>query len=114
MSEFQVAIPYRDRAETLDADAISDLPMAQGGEERAVVRSILVNARLNGAETVGDMLDRLDAAAPAERRRIVDRARAKNGLTTFAEIEHNHRRAEIRRWSRSRSGFESTPKPGRR
>jgi HNH endonuclease len=79
---WQIRIPFRDRDEPLDADALTDLPAALEGEDRDVTRELMVQARLEGARTVGDVLDRVEAVGPRGRRQLLDEARTALGLPT--------------------------------
>jgi hypothetical protein len=88
LARFEVQIPFRNRSQPLDAEAISDLPRALDDREaRAVTREILFEAATTGIETVGGVLDRLEAASPADRRRLVNSAREVAGFQTLDRIE---------------------------
>lgn len=64
----EIAIPFRDRNQPI-LEAVDDLRLALDGEERNLAREILSDALLNeGDRTVGDLLGRLEAASPDERR----------------------------------------------
>jgi hypothetical protein len=95
---WKLAIPYRDRGEPLDAQALDELPRALAGEDRDVARHVLLAARLAGAETLGDALDKLETASPAERRRTLDRAREAVGLESTTAIEKRRALIEATRW----------------
>ena len=53
-------------------------------EDRQVARRIVLDWASDGAKTVGDALDRLEAMPAAERRELLDRTRAEIGLPTTA------------------------------
>lgn len=55
--------------------------------QREVVRELVGWAATNGAETVGEMLERFEALAPTERREIVDRAREAAGQPSVGAVE---------------------------
>jgi hypothetical protein len=87
MSEFHLP-RYQDRDQPLDAAALDELPRAiEDREEREVVRQFLVNAKLDGDQTMGDVLRRFEDASPAGIRAIVDEARAGVGLDTLDDHE---------------------------
>jgi hypothetical protein len=94
----RIRIPYRDRNQPLDAEAVSDLPRALAGDERTVARQLLMDARGGGALTVGQALDDLERATPAQRRTRLDRARADAGLPTLGALEEQRSRAAANRW----------------
>ena len=67
------------------ADAARDLPT---DEARAIVRQLVLDELVGGsATTVGELLDKIEQAAPAERRKMLDDARVGAGLPTTATVE---------------------------
>jgi hypothetical protein len=85
MAEFR--LPHRSPDQPI-LDAISsDLDVLEG-EERIVAREVLKEALLSeGRETVGELLDDLEAASREERRERVERARSRAGLPSLSSIE---------------------------
>jgi hypothetical protein len=77
---WHLQIPYRDRSAPLTdvADAARALSTH---EERSVVRQLVLGEIVDGsATTVGQLLDKLEKAGPAGRRKVLDDARVKAGL----------------------------------
>ncbi len=66
------------------------------GPERDVARELAVQARLDGLATAGQLIDRLEHADGAQRRRLLDRAREAAGLEPLAELEQQERIAALR------------------
>jgi hypothetical protein len=99
MSDPRFRLPYRDRAEPLGPEALDLAEALDDSEERRVVQHILFEA---GTErelrTVGDLLDRFARMAPAERRVLVDEARAACGFTTYSELARRREFARATRW----------------
>jgi hypothetical protein len=58
-----IRVPFRDRSDSLAdvADAARALP---AGEDRAVVRGLVLEAAESGMATAGDMLDALTGMTP--------------------------------------------------
>lgn len=132
---YEIPVPHRDRDQTL-LDAIDDLRQAPlSPAERNVAREVLINAALQqGEHTIGELCDRLEAASPAERRAVLDRARDQLGLepveTVIAreKFEAGNRALKPGRDARGRSvqqcpadgcgrvsvGPSGIPEPGRR
>jgi hypothetical protein len=81
-----IRVPFRDRGDTL-ADVADHARALPAGEDRAVVRGLVLNGATAGLATAGDLLDRIEAATPAERRVMLDGARARAGLPSLAEID---------------------------
>src|SRR5215218_10446999 len=82
---WEIRIPFADRSESL-VDVIGhmgDLPV----EDRDVVREIVVSARLDGMHTAGELLDRLEAMEPHERRELLDAARGAVGLEPTSTVD---------------------------
>ncbi len=80
----EIRIPYRSRDDTLPA--VADAARALTGDDRTVVRQIVLDAAASGLATAGDLLDRLQAGSPAERRALLDRARSSAGLPTASAL----------------------------
>jgi hypothetical protein len=91
MSDNTIRVPFRDRDDTLaaTADAARALP---AGKDRDVVRGLVLNGARDGLATAGDLLDRIEAATPAERRVMLDGARTRAGLPSLAEVDAQHAR----------------------
>ena len=81
-----IRVPFRDRADSL-ADVADNARALPAGEDRAVVRGLVLNGATDGLATAGDLLDRIEAATPAERRVMLDGARTRAGLPSLAEID---------------------------
>ena len=100
---FEIHIPHRSPAEPLTAvaDYARELPT---DEDRTVVRHLVLGEVLSddSAATVGEFLDKLEKASPAERRERLDAARAKAGLDTASDTELRERMAEAGRQSAGR------------
>jgi hypothetical protein len=84
MSDNTIRVPYRSGDDTLAdvADAARALP---AGEDRAVVRGLVLQAAESGMAMAGDMLDALGRMSPEARRRLLDRAREHADVPTTAE-----------------------------
>jgi hypothetical protein len=65
------------------ADAARALP---AGEDRAVVRGLVLEAAENGMSTAGQVLDALEGMTVDARRRLLDRARARADVPTTAQV----------------------------
>jgi hypothetical protein len=66
------------------ADHVRALP---AGEDRDVVRGLVLEAAHSGMSTAGDVLDALEGMTPDARRRLLDRARERGGLPSLAEVK---------------------------
>ena len=86
MSGDMIRVPFRSRDDSLAdvADAARALP---AGEDRAVVRGLVLQAAESGMATAGDMLDALTGMSPEARRRLLDRAREHADVPTTAEVK---------------------------
>ena len=83
---WQIQIPHRSRSDSLTdvAEASRELPT---DEERAVVRQLVLGEIVGGsATTVGDLHERIEKAAPEQRREMLDDARVKAGLPTTGDV----------------------------
>lgn len=93
---WQISIPHRSAEDPLAsvAEAAHVLP----ADEARVVRRLVLGALVDGtAATVGDLLDRLEAMSPGERRKVLDDARVKAGLESASELEFRERHATVQR-----------------
>ena len=109
MSDWQLRIPYRSRSDSLTsvADAARELPT---DEERAVVRQLVLDEIVGGsAATAGELLDKVEKASPAERRRMLDDARAGAGLPTTGEVEFEARFKMTQHAARLKAGNDHRP-----
>ena len=81
---WSISIPFVSRSDSLPAvaDAARALPE---GDDRAVARQIVLRGMTSGMTTAGDLVDRLAAMSPAERRALLDQARVGAGLPSTAE-----------------------------
>jgi hypothetical protein len=87
MTEFHIPVPYRDRRDPLDLEAV-DVADALEGDERRMAHHLLWEASLDPhLETVGDLINKIERASPEERRQIADEARAAAGLPSVAEAK---------------------------
>jgi hypothetical protein len=88
VTDWRISIPHRDLDEPLNAAAIEELPRAlPPGDERLVVRQLLLDARARGVENVGALLADVQQLDPAQRRGLLDRARAGVGLAPVHQVE---------------------------
>jgi hypothetical protein len=81
----ELRVPHRSRGQSL-IDAMSDARVIEDSDERRVVRGLLMSAKLEGSETVGQVLDDLERMTPAERRRVVDVTHQRVGLPTLVSF----------------------------
>jgi hypothetical protein len=74
----QLRFPVRSREDPLSA--LGDLAREAliDPTEREIVREVALHLAADGAETVGDAVDALEAAGPAGRRELVDEARMRS------------------------------------
>ena len=86
---WQISIPYQHRDERL-VDTASHCRRL-GGDDRAVARSIVLDAAMNGMRTASDLLDHLDSLEPHERRALLDQARADVGLESTEAADARER-----------------------
>jgi hypothetical protein len=92
MSDWVVNLPMRHRSEPINADALSDLPSAlRKGPERDMARQLLLESRLAGMSTVGEVADWLNDLDGPGRRRVLDRLRGHVGLASTGEVEAQRR-----------------------
>ena len=68
-------------------DVIDDLSSTLDGEDRLVTREVLIEARMDGQETIGEVLQNLENMAKEERRDLVDRARGRIGLPSVGSVQ---------------------------
>ena len=59
----------------------------RGPNGTQVVRKLLLDAYLHGAQNLGEILDALDQASPAQRRQMLDEARVCGDLRALAVSE---------------------------
>ena len=109
MTDWRIQIPYRDRSALLTdvADAARELPT---DEARAIVRSLVLGELVGGsATTVGELLDKIEQATPAERRKMLDDARVGAGLPTTATVEAHQAAEMASHAARIKAGAETRP-----
>jgi hypothetical protein len=87
VANWQIDIPHRSRDESVVDVLCDDLRAIEDRESRAVARAVLQEAAESGTRTVGEVMDRLNRADPAEVREMLDRARVAAGLETTADVE---------------------------
>jgi hypothetical protein len=82
---WSIRVPYTSRDDSLIdvAAAATNLP----DDDRVVVQHILLEARLAGDSTAGDLLDRLGRLSAGERRRVLDNAREAGGLPRSEDLD---------------------------
>jgi hypothetical protein len=96
-------INYVDRSDSLDVTAIENAAHGLKGEERQAVQMLMFEAATDSTlRTVGDLLDRIDRASPAERRQMFNSARQKAGLPT---AEAADARRKVQEHSRALRGL---------
>jgi hypothetical protein len=107
VSRWQIQIPHRDRSDSLTdvVEAARELAPDDDRVLRQIVRDELVGG---SAATAGELLDKLEAATPAERRRLLDTARAKVGLPTTDDVEATERYEAANAAGRIRAAKQST------
>jgi hypothetical protein len=103
---WRINFAFRDRDQHL-AEVLAD-QHALPRDERPVARAVLLElATEPGIDTAGDALDRLEAASPDERRRMLDQARAAAGLRPTGEIDRD------RRWEAMQASLPLSGRPPR-
>lgn len=91
MSDWTIQIPFRSRSDSL-SDVANARLLPGTDEDRETVLNLVLQARLDGLATAGDLLNRLDAMAPGQRRQLLDRARAEAGLESTGEADARKQR----------------------
>lgn len=91
---YEITVPHHDRAQVLDGGALSELSneAREAGlprESVAVFRGLVLASYLegDGSITAGTLIDRIENAPDAERRKMANRARELVGLESLDEIE---------------------------
>ena len=100
---WKIQIPYRSSSDSLVdvAEACRELPT---DESRDVARQIVLGELTNGsATTAGELLDQLEKASPAERRKTLDAARVEAGLPSIEDIEFAQKHEQVQRDARARA-----------
>ena len=97
-----IHIPHRDRDESL-IDVAGHARMLDA-EDRDVTRQVVLDARLAGDRTAGDLIDRLAAMEPVERRQMLDIARVECGLEPTAAVDARERSTAAKIGSAPASG----------
>ena len=95
---YEIPVPYRDREQPL-VDVRSELRDAPLDEsESELAREVIDEALfVEGERTVGQLLDRLEAASPDQRCEVLDQARTAIGLDPVAAVERRRDLARARR-----------------
>lgn len=109
MTDWSLQIPFRSRSDPLTsvADAARELPT---DEERAVVRQLVIDEIVGGsATTVGELLDKIEKAAPAACRKMLDDARVGAGLPTTGKVEFEARHKFVQHAARLKAGNDHRP-----
>ena len=85
---WQIRIPHRNRRDAPLTDVGFDARHLEDPEDRAVTRELVLDAMLNsGCETVGDLVDMVENAGPAQRRELLNKCRVAAGLETCEDAE---------------------------
>jgi hypothetical protein len=86
---WELRLPYRDRDQPLDDPDVLALPQAlEDRDQRAIATRLLLQAmETPGMETVGDLLDVVEALDEGERRLVLDRCRERAGLETATDVD---------------------------
>lgn len=106
---WMLRIPFRDRRDSLIdvACAARELP---DREDRATTRALVIGAQLeDGLETAGQLLDRLEAAGPDERRQLLDAAREAAGLKSASDIDDAERFEMLQKEAHHRAAKRPVP-----
>lgn len=83
---WQIKVPYRHRPDSLADVAVAAHVLPT--DEARVARQLVLGEILGGqATTAGQLLDKLEQATPAERRKMLDDARVTAGLPSATEVE---------------------------
>jgi hypothetical protein len=113
MSDWAIRIPYRRRDDLLaDVDLAARRELE--GEDAMVTRHLATAAMLAGDRTAGDLIDRIDRATPAQRRRLLDEARQAIGLERSEDIDTRERFAALNETVRLRKQNTAEPPPEER
>ena len=92
-----IHVPFRERSDSLSDVALlaRELPT---DEDREVLRCLVLGEIVGGqATTAGQLLDKIENATPAERRKMLDDARVKAGLPSATDVEfrEQHQRRQL-------------------
>jgi hypothetical protein len=101
---WQIHIPYRERSNSLldVAAAARELPT---DDDRAVTRQIVLAELTDGsAASAGELLDKIEKASPAARRKMLDAARVQVGLPSTGDVEFRQQFELVNHGARSRAG----------
>jgi hypothetical protein len=83
MSDWRIEIPFRHREDPLST--VGELARHLPNDQDRVVRQLVLGGAGAGLFTVGDLLDRLDAMSPAERRALLDQTRSEVGANRLGD-----------------------------
>jgi hypothetical protein len=84
---WEIRVPVRDPSAPL-TEAGFDSRHLEDAEDAAVTRELVFEAMVNtDAQTVGDLVDLVEQAGPAERRELLNRCRVAAGLQTVEDVE---------------------------
>jgi hypothetical protein len=87
MREWHIKVPYRDMDDSL-IDVASYCRHLDGPhDEAAVTRQIVLDERVRGLKTAAGMAAFVESLTSAQRRELIDEARAELGLPSTAEVE---------------------------
>jgi hypothetical protein len=83
----ELRIPHHGDPDEPVFDVIDSLRHTLDGDDRAVAREVLIEARMEGQATIGEVLDRIESMEPSDRRALVERARERAGLESLWALE---------------------------
>jgi hypothetical protein len=89
---WQIHIPHHGDRDAPLTDVGFDARHLEDPEDRAVTREFVLDSMLDsGLETVGDLIDMLSNAGPAQRRELLNKCRLAAGLETVEDVEGHAR-----------------------
>jgi hypothetical protein len=114
VTSWEIHVPYPARSDSL-IDVASGARVLEG-EDQKVAHEVAIRAMVDdGLRTAGELIDRLEAAGPGERRAILERARTSADLAAVGEVDEDRRYEAANRAARAvtRSPYRSDrPRPG--
>jgi hypothetical protein len=109
---WEIRLPIGNANQPLTPGAIHGLASHLDGEERAIARTVLVDALTRGIPTVGEALGEVEGMTQAERHELLNEARESAGLASTERIDAERQIADFERVSaaagrveRSEGGF---------
>jgi hypothetical protein len=104
MTEWAIRVPHRARDERL-VDVASHCRHLEG-DERDVMREIVIEAMTGGMRTAGELLAYVGALEPGERRALLNQARAACDLPPTSEVEALERMEVASKSVRNDGGYQ--------